>query len=86
MPFFQWDTNVSKSIVTTRFWIYWVITIPATFLVLGTWRMWYKFQEWRESNGEGKNFTGDFLVWSRHGSSRGRKNEKDAEKAGVSGQ
>jgi hypothetical protein len=39
-PFFQWDANNGAGIVSHRFWIYWVVTIPLTLLVLGIWGVW----------------------------------------------
>jgi hypothetical protein len=46
MPFFDFTVDVDgHSVVQTRpqFWMYWVITIPLTFSVLGLWVVWLRF-------------------------------------------
>jgi hypothetical protein len=49
MSMFSWsqassDTSAS-SIVSSRFWIYWVVTIPLTIFVIVCWRVWWLWQE-----------------------------------------
>lgn len=34
----------SHSVMSSRFWIYWVITLPLTAAVLVGWRFWWKYQ------------------------------------------
>jgi hypothetical protein len=73
-PLFDWNSDPSSGggIIKKRFWIYWVITIPATCLVLGCWRMWYRFEEWRSWNGEG----GDLWKWIRGRKDRDRDRDR----------
>ncbi|KAI9870322.1 MAG: hypothetical protein M1830_004380 [Pleopsidium flavum] len=40
MPLMQWQNDV---VLTSRFWIYWAITIPLTFLVLLLWAIWIRW-------------------------------------------
>lgn len=50
------DGSVQRSTyVTPQFWIFWVITIPATFILLVGWMLWVKKI--------------DFLVWRSKGKS-----------------
>jgi hypothetical protein len=67
MPFFDWT---GSPVLNSRFWIYWAITIPATFLVLAAWRIWYRFDEWRESDSQRSTIPRDFLLWMRPGKNR----------------
>jgi hypothetical protein len=62
MPLFDWT---SSSVINPSFWIYWAITIPATFLVLAIWRIWYRFDEWRESQSKRSTMHRDFLLWMK---------------------
>ena len=55
MPFFNWDAEMQNGVVKDRLWIYWAVTAPATLLVLGCWRVWWKFTNWnqhRDNRGE----------------------------------
>jgi hypothetical protein len=67
MPLFNWDATSSSSVLDSRFWIYWAVTVPATFIVLLLWRMWFKFDEWRANHGEGNSFYRDAILWLRSG-------------------
>jgi hypothetical protein len=62
MPLFNWT---SPPVINSSFWIYWVITIPATFLVLAIWRIWYRFDEWRVSQSDRNTMYRDVLLWMR---------------------
>ena len=44
MPLFKWDAVGDSKIVSNRFWIYWAVTIPLTFLTLLFWVIWTKRQ------------------------------------------
>jgi hypothetical protein len=49
MSMFSWSQASSNteasSIVSSRFWIYWVVTIPLTIFVIVCWRVWWLWQE-----------------------------------------
>ena len=60
MPLFNWEASNTGSVMSSRIWIYWAVTIPATILV------WYLFQEWRNRI-KRKSSTADFMVWLRSG-------------------
>lgn len=63
MSMFNWQPSASNSdstsssdksstrIVSSYFWVYWAITVPLTFLVAVSWRVWW--------NWEKKNFDQD---------------------------
>lgn len=61
-PLFDWGSPEGK-VIKTRFWIYWVVTVLATGFVLGLWRAWYRFEEWREGNGGGKSIGREVWRW-----------------------
>jgi len=63
-PLFDWGSPEGK-VIKTRFWIYWVVTVLATGFVLGLWRSWYRFEEWRERNGEGRSIGREGWRWLR---------------------
>jgi hypothetical protein len=52
MSMFNWqstvqDTSTSNSegvVVSSYFWIYWVVTVPLTILVGISWRFWWKWE------------------------------------------
>ena len=44
MPLFEWDAVGDSKIVSNRFWIYWAVTVPLTFLTLLFWVLWTKRQ------------------------------------------
>lgn len=67
MPLFDWDTSGSHN--GNKFWIYWATTLPATILVLAVWRVWYVFDEWRQTHGT-KNTCNDMRLWIKTGRSR----------------
>ncbi len=54
MSMFDWMPNSSSNnngrIVSTRFWIYWVVTVPLTLGVMVGWYIWYKTADaaWRK--------------------------------------
>lgn len=67
MPLFNWEAPTLREVLNQRFWIYWAVAIPATILVLMTWRIWYKFQEWQKGNRTGNNFVAGFRLWLMSG-------------------
>ena len=69
-PLWDWGDG---GVIKKRFWIYWVITVPATGLVLGCWRAWYRFEEWRSWNGEGKRLGKEVWRWVRDTGTGGEK-------------
>lgn len=48
MPMLNWDAAAYDKIVSRRFWIYWVVTVPLTVLVFGLWWARKKFKERNE--------------------------------------
>lgn len=40
MPLFEWDAVDKGTVVSKRFWIYWAVTVPLTFLTLVVWVLW----------------------------------------------
>jgi len=62
---FDWTSSPNSLVVHSAFWIYWVITISATVLVLGIWRTWYVFEEWRQSLTQKGRLYKDFGLWIR---------------------
>jgi hypothetical protein len=42
MNMFNWQAVQGESVVTSRFWIYWAVTIPFTFIILGIWLAWLR--------------------------------------------
>lgn len=44
MPLFEWDAVGEGTVVSKRFWIYWAVTVPLTFLTLVVWVFWTKRQ------------------------------------------
>ena len=55
MGMFNWMPETSSGedgrVVSTRFWIYWVVTIPLTFATMAGWYLWYRAAdaEWRKT-------------------------------------
>ncbi|MCJ1330867.1 hypothetical protein MMC10_007554 [Thelotrema lepadinum] len=52
MPLFDWSSAEGEAILSNRFWIYWVVTVPLTVVVISTWWFW---KNWRER----KDFSND---------------------------
>jgi hypothetical protein len=46
MPLFNWDAPRGESVLKSRFWVFWAVTIPLTLAVIGVWWLWML---WRES-------------------------------------
>lgn len=44
MPLFEWNAVSDSMVVSKRFWIYWAVTVPLTFLTLLIWVLWTKKQ------------------------------------------
>lgn len=42
MPLFDWEAKPGEPVMTSRFWIYWVVTVPLTLVVVTTWLVWLK--------------------------------------------
>lgn len=49
MPLFDWSAPHGSEVVNSRFWIYWVVTVPGTLIVLGVWRVWWIFEQWKQA-------------------------------------
>jgi hypothetical protein len=46
MTFFNFQDS-GAPVVSTQFWIYWVVTIPVTVVIVGVWYIWEKRREAR---------------------------------------
>ncbi len=44
MPMFEWDSG-GKHTVNSKFWVYWVVSIPLTLIIIAGWRVWWHFQK-----------------------------------------
>jgi hypothetical protein len=42
MPLFNWGASDSNNIILPRFYMYWLVTIPCTFLVVVIWMVWIR--------------------------------------------
>ena len=42
MSMFDWQAESGKYVVSSRFWIYWAITVPITITLLMVWWMWMR--------------------------------------------
>ncbi|KAH5281986.1 hypothetical protein HBI71_000230 [Parastagonospora nodorum] len=42
MDMFNWQAPQGASVVSSRFWIYWAITVPLTLLVFSIWTVWIR--------------------------------------------
>ena len=49
MPLFDWDAEHGASVFSGRFWIYWVITVPLTILVMILWVIWIRRKSLRHA-------------------------------------
>ena len=47
MPLFQWDAARGGAILSERFWIYWAVSLPLTFVTLLSWFSWTRSQTLR---------------------------------------
>ncbi|KAK7739750.1 hypothetical protein SLS53_005720 [Cytospora paraplurivora] len=45
MSIFDWQPENGDSVVSSRFWIYWCLTIPLTIVILVLWRAWWVGQD-----------------------------------------
>ena len=41
MSMFDWQAT-TEGMITTRFWIYWAVTVPLTLATVGTWYAWIR--------------------------------------------
>jgi hypothetical protein len=83
MPLFDWNAP-SGSVVNSRFWIYWVTTIPATITVLILWRLWFRYEEWRRQVGAKNSVYTDFGLWLRSEVGMKRRNvDVESEKKSI---
>jgi hypothetical protein len=62
MSMFDWQASDSSSSyglsVSSYIWVYWVVTVPLTLLVMAVWRKWWQREDRgykRELDGEEKN-------------------------------
>lgn len=67
MPLFDWEAPTSSTVLKSRFWIYWAVTVPATAIVLVLWRMWFKFDHWRMMRSEPESICKDAGKWLKSG-------------------
>ena len=44
MPLFEWNAVGDGILVSKRFWVYWAVTVPLTFLTLVVWVLWTRRQ------------------------------------------
>lgn len=44
MPMFDWNAP-TNDYVSSRFWIYWAVTVPLTFAVLAIWLLWTNYEQ-----------------------------------------
>lgn len=44
MPLFEWNAVGKSMVVSKRFWVYWAVTVPLTFLTLVIWVLWTRRQ------------------------------------------
>jgi hypothetical protein len=52
MPMLNWDATALHEIVTPRFWIYWIVTVPLTIVVFAVWWVRQKVKEGKETKAE----------------------------------
>jgi len=45
MEMFNWQAPQGASVVSSRFWIYWAITVPLTLLVFSIWTVWIRIND-----------------------------------------
>ena len=46
IPMFDWQASSDgSSVVSSRFWIYWVVSVPLTAVIIVGWRLWWKRQQ-----------------------------------------
>lgn len=42
MPLLNWEAKAGDSVMSSRFWIYWALTLPLTLTVVSIWLVWLK--------------------------------------------
>jgi hypothetical protein len=42
IPLFNWRAVEGESLVDSRFWLYWAVTLPLTLVVIVIWGVWIK--------------------------------------------
>ena len=52
MPMLNWDATANSEIVSPRFWIYWIVTVPLTMAVFAVWWVWQIVKERKEKKAE----------------------------------
>jgi hypothetical protein len=76
MDMFNWRAPKGSSVVSPRFWIYWVVTVPLTLVVLTIWSIWlqkhHKHETQRKTPGRGlpSDSTTDILEETLTGKTR----------------
>jgi hypothetical protein len=53
---------VNQSIISSNFWMYWVVTIPLTLLVLTIWKLWMGINRYREEKRDCKPLKTDRVM------------------------
>jgi hypothetical protein len=47
MPIFDWNAATGHQLITDRFWLYWKVALPLTFLILSAWWVWSRLQRFQ---------------------------------------
>jgi hypothetical protein len=82
MPLFNWNAERQSDVVNSRFWVYWAVTIPGTLAILGVWRLWWMFEEWRVKKEEVSGVWGDVVGWIRNWGRKERSQARIEESGG----
>ena len=45
MTMFNWQANSGESLVSAHLWVYFIVTIPLTFIVFAIWIWWFRTQD-----------------------------------------
>ncbi len=45
IPMFDWQASSEDTVVSNRFWIYWVVSVPLTIGLFVGWNFWWKRQK-----------------------------------------
>lgn len=48
MSMFNWQASANDPVLSSRFWVYWAVTVPLTLLVLAVWLFWLRQHKTRE--------------------------------------
>ena len=42
MSMFNWQASAGTNVLSSRFWVYWAVTVPLTLIVLAVWYFWLR--------------------------------------------